>query len=616
MNFTKDFLNYANYKSIAFLLFDLNSIPKIDLFINEGVKIDYIINLSNDSTVGIPSSYNGIPIYKSSHLSELKIDLILTDDFFPDSTHFNTFVQPYKLDLIDIKNFSYYDNLINNNLPKLDNLLHKTNVNLIIFLATTTYRLSNPSQREMLLQKTGNIFIENKNMYEPQKAFDDLNLTNENILQLTNASLNWERKFQSLANYSSEYCNVIEGNRFLPNVPDNYDNSIYTFGGCTSRGILAKDENTTAAFLQNKLNKFSKIQKNNSIKTKSYRVVNVWNTMTLENFPTWLNTINYKAGDVFFTLAGGNRMFSQKLFEYINRQMQKANLQNILFFDSIEVFNNLKNIKGEFFVDNLHYSHKGYKATAEKLYEIIINMQNDNENLLAKQVFVKQKNASNSFVDSLAKDTNLQTYLEQLKKIQQENINYNKIGAVVVNCNPFTNGHKYLIEKAAQKVDFLYIFVVEENRSFFSFTDRKLLVEKGTSHLKNIQILPSGHFIISKFTFPGYFTKEEIAPEIDSSFDVEIFGKYVCPALNIKYRFVGTEPYCPVTKAYNNSLKELLPFYNVQLIELERFDYNGTSISATNIRKLLQEKHFDKIKKLVPITTYDFLVKNFFDKNL
>lgn len=53
------------------------------------------------------------------------------------------------------------------------------------------------------------------------------------------------------------------------------------------------------------------------------------------------------------------------------------------------------------------------------------------------------------------------------------------VGSIVMNCNPFTLGHRYLIEYASKYVDYLYIFVVEEDKSFFPFSDRIDLIKKG-----------------------------------------------------------------------------------------------------------------------------------------
>jgi [citrate (pro-3S)-lyase] ligase len=55
------------------------------------------------------------------------------------------------------------------------------------------------------------------------------------------------------------------------------------------------------------------------------------------------------------------------------------------------------------------------------------------------------------------------------------------IGAIVMNANPFTLGHRYLIEQAAARCDWLHLFVVKEDASQFRYTDRWALIEQGLS---------------------------------------------------------------------------------------------------------------------------------------
>ena len=54
-------------------------------------------------------------------------------------------------------------------------------------------------------------------------------------------------------------------------------------------------------------------------------------------------------------------------------------------------------------------------------------------------------------------------------------------GAVVMNCNPFTLGHRYLIEQAAKECDRLLVFVLSEDRSYFKTADRMAMVKAGTA---------------------------------------------------------------------------------------------------------------------------------------
>lgn len=182
------------------------------------------------------------------------------------------------------------------------------------------------------------------------------------------------------------------------------------------------------------------------------------------------------------------------------------------------------------------------------------------------------------------------------------------IGAIVMNANPFTLGHRYLVEYAAKQVDLLYVFVVEEDLSEFPFKVRKCLVEQGTTDLPNVCVVKSGKLIISRETFSDYFVKERISDTVtDSSLDVELFGKHIAPKLNIAVRFVGEEPFDQVTRAYNEKMKEILPEHGVKLVEIPRKSIHEEVVSATKVRKLFKEKQWEQLQTLLPTTTYEYL---------
>lgn len=197
--------------------------------------------------------------------------------------------------------------------------------------------------------------------------------------------------------------------------------------------------------------------------------------------------------------------------------------------------------------------------------------------------------------------------LEEIAKDKPDNC-----GAIVMNCNPFTKGHRYLIEIALKQVDYLYIFVLEEDKSYFDFDTRYKLVKNGVADLENVTVLKSGKFIISSLTFPEYFNKD-VDPNIvvDCTNDLQIFCEQIAPALKIKKRFVGTEPYCAITKQYNKQMSEILPDYGIEYIEIERIKHDDMAISASRVRRLLNEKRYDELKDIVPSTTYDYLLKHF-----
>ena len=179
-----------------------------------------------------------------------------------------------------------------------------------------------------------------------------------------------------------------------------------------------------------------------------------------------------------------------------------------------------------------------------------------------------------------------------------------RIGAVVVNCNPFTNGHLYLMETAAAQCDFLHIFVLSEDKSEFPTEVRLRLVREGTAGIPNAAVHPTGDYLISAATFPTYFIKEKArAEEIHCELDLTVFAECFAKEMNITVRFVGTEPFDAVTNEYNRQMKELLPRFGIEVVELPRKQAQGGAISASRVRALLHAGRLAEIRPLVPKTT-------------
>lgn len=202
-------------------------------------------------------------------------------------------------------------------------------------------------------------------------------------------------------------------------------------------------------------------------------------------------------------------------------------------------------------------------------------------------------------------------YLDDLKFQTRgiEETGEEPIGSIVVNCNPFTLGHQYLIETAAKECSYLIVFVVAEDRSLFPTDIRYQLVKAGTKHLDNVIVLKGGDYIISSATFPRYFMKEfdDISLR-QARLDVTIFGEHIAPALGIKRRYVGEEPFDLVTNSYNQAMKEILIPKGIELVVIPRKDVNGVPISASKVRALIREEKMYDVMDLVPPTTYSFLI--------
>ena len=282
---------------------------------------------------------------------------------------------------------------------------------------------------------------------------------------------------------------------------------------------------------------------------------------------------------------------------------------------------------GEIFNDTWHPSENGVRVYVNNLFDFLRGKNffrkdiYDTASAEATHIALPKQFGIPPFADSaicMSEGASAEIISDGKAKAQLEEYLANigharlKIGAIVMNCNPFTLGHRYLIEYASKRVDKLYIFAVEEDKSYFPFRDRIELIRQGTADLPNVTVLPSGKFIISSLTFTDYFGKaEKQDKQIDASADVEIFGRYIAPSLGINVRFVGEEPLDRVTKQYNEQMQQILPRYGVAVEEVPRKSQGGEVISASRVRKLLQQGLLKEIKPLVPATTYEYLSKRF-----
>lgn len=197
-----------------------------------------------------------------------------------------------------------------------------------------------------------------------------------------------------------------------------------------------------------------------------------------------------------------------------------------------------------------------------------------------------------------------------LDSLPEEN-GENDVGALVMNCNPFTKGHQYLIEKASSECGRVYVFVLSERGEGFSPEDRLAMVKAGTAHLPNVTVLETGPYLISSATFPTYFLKDrDRAENVLCDVDVEIFSKLIAPRLKIKRRYVGTEPLSPMTDTYNSALAKGLPRAGIELRVVERKTADDVPISASAVRRHIAEGNKAAVKAIVPPTTYDYLVNH------
>lgn len=275
----------------------------------------------------------------------------------------------------------------------------------------------------------------------------------------------------------------------------------------------------------------------------------------------------------------------------------------------------------------VHPHFRGYNITV-KLVEYIINYAYEknqfhlflyttveNEKIFQKCGFYPLINVPNTLVLMENTPVGIKKYCSYLAQ------NYKKPGnsaAIVMNANPFTLGHYHLIEQVAKDVDWLHLFVLSEDCSVFSTKTRYELVRAGIAHLNNVIIHLGNDYLISRATFPAYFLKNnQLIDQVCMATDLLLFRNYIAGALNITRRYVGSEPACPVTCAYNEAMKKWLTEYDssqslpIEVVEIPRIAVDDQIISASKVRELLLQNRSDEVRKLVPDSTWSYLIKHY-----
>lgn len=216
-------------------------------------------------------------------------------------------------------------------------------------------------------------------------------------------------------------------------------------------------------------------------------------------------------------------------------------------------------------------------------------------------------------------------------------------GAIVMNANPFTKGHRYLVEQAASQVDNLYVIVVKEDRSRFPYVERKAMIEAGCAGLDNVVVCEGSDYAISAATFPTYFLKKlDDATDTQIALDLDLFVNHIAKPLGVTVRFAGSEPEDALTRRYNELMAEILPGTSVAVvrqahqpdselvkgsalrqarrpidfIEIPRLEQNGNPISATSLRRALDKGNLKEAMEYIPKSTVPYLVADLAERAL
>ena len=181
--------------------------------------------------------------------------------------------------------------------------------------------------------------------------------------------------------------------------------------------------------------------------------------------------------------------------------------------------------------------------------------------------------------------------------------------AIVMNANPFTLGHRYLVEQAAKEVSTLYVIAVCEDRSTFSYAERLAMIQAGCEGLDNVVVVEGSDYAISELTFPTYFLKQVTdATDTHITLDLDLFARHIAPTLGVKTRYVGSEPIDELTRRYNELMQQQLPQRGIEVKTIERLAHDGQPVSASRLRQSLAERPLSQAAALVPATTVPYLI--------
>lgn len=201
----------------------------------------------------------------------------------------------------------------------------------------------------------------------------------------------------------------------------------------------------------------------------------------------------------------------------------------------------------------------------------------------------------------------IENFLSNIKHFDKNK----KIAAIVMNANPFTKGHLYLVESAAKENDLVYLFVVNQDNSLFTTDERYELIKAGTKHIENLVVVNGGDYMVSFVTFPAYFINDQDeAIKYQTEIDAQIFKNWIAKDLGITTRYLGSEPISHTTNIYNETLKKVLPNeVEVKIIDRRELPKVGV-ISATKVRKHIEKGSINDIRQLVPETSFEFIQNN------
>lgn len=396
---------------------------------------------------------------------------------------------------------------------------------------------------------------------------------------------------QSSDNYTDpNFSQVIFGRRHVPAATARVHNKIYLFGPCTVTGLFEREDAITIeGRLQEIFNTFG----------YGYQVVNCGSFGTDDEMFNDVNAMYIlmhtalHQGDIVIQM--GQR---KELFQSAENNSWIQTMTNCDALDQPEY------VRQRVFFDGFpaHLLPNGYEAWAKALACRLLPTLPPTDDTAHSRV-------TPFFRDHVGKRKRRSDLSDWLRQVKENTLADESVGAIVMNANPFTKGHEYLVRYAAEQVDFLYVFVVQEDKSEIPFDLRFQIVTENCKQFPNVKVVPSGKYVLSVFTFSAYFEKDTLqGKSVSPTYDIRLFAEQVAPALGITKRFVGSEPGDTVTQQYNMAMRYILPEFDIDYVEIPRIRLeSGEAITATKAREWIKRKDWQACQAYLPEKTIEIL---------
>lgn len=385
-----------------------------------------------------------------------------------------------------------------------------------------------------------------------------------------------------LVDHIEEGYNIVNGERFSEHVPTSYVNTIHFYGPCIIQGLCVADKYTIPSIVQENINR----DQSNYASVENHGVS--YGKDLLNDLLCMMST-PVRRGDIIVWMSGFDR--SEK--DTIERH-------GISIIDS---YTSLKQLKNWYLDNPFHCNSTANKLISSLIYDSIKASLYVVQGVGERVSLIEKEHLPLSIkTDAILDSTDLKQYVYQLKEARFNDDSAIK-GCVVIYANPCTNGHLYLINKALEAVDYLYVLLVEEKSDYFSFLDREYMLRENFKDNKRVKILSGGRVLTGKVGFPEYFDRHRDVRKMNPLLNHRIFATKVAPALGITKRFFGSEPIDKVTNLLMVTAQTELPKYGIEVLVIERCKIGNTYISAKTVRQLFEEHNYKELEKMVPYST-------------